>query len=169
MTTSKIRLCIVIISDRAHSGQRKDETGPKLIPLFPDDQFEILSTIVIPDDFDAIVKTLKVMSPHVDLILTSGGTGLTPRDVTPEATLSIAEKQVPGIAEFLRAQSFAQTRYAALSRGVAVILGKTLIINLPGSPKGSKEYTEWLLPLIPHAVRQVTGEWINDKDHSNQN
>ena len=114
---------------------------------------------VVPDEQEAIVAQLVAWSDeaHLDLILTTGGTGLTPRDITPEATLAVAERLVPGIPEAMRAAGLAHTPHAMLSRGVAVIRGSTLIINLPGSPKGARENLEAVLPALPHALEKLKG------------
>jgi len=165
MSAEKISVSLVIVSDRAHTGQRKDETAPVLLPLFSENLYRLVTVSVIPDDYEAIRKTLSVLSSHSDLILTSGGTGLSPRDVTPEATESLGGKPVPGIAGFLRRKSQDATPFAVLSRGTAVVYNQTLIVNLPGSPKGSRECTEWLLPLIPHAIGQITGRETGRHGH----
>lgn len=165
----KINTGIIIISDRAAVGERQDETLPVLIETLPENEFEITQSIVIPDDFNEILYNLKALAESCDLILTSGGTGLSSRDVTPEATLAVSEKQVPGISEFLRYQSLQKTNFASLSRGVSVIRKNCLIVNLPGSPKGSKEYVEWLLPLLPHAIIQLTEPRIQDVEHKKGN
>lgn len=165
MAAEKISVSLVIVSDRAHTGRRMDETAPALLPLFSESHYRLVTVTVIPDDYEAIRKTLIVLSSQSDLILTSGGTGLSPRDVTPEATEGLAGKPVPGIAEFLRRKSQESTPFAVLSRGTAVVYNQTLIVNLPGSPKGSKDCTEWLLHLIPHAVSQITGKEAGGPEH----
>jgi molybdenum cofactor synthesis domain-containing protein len=114
---------------------------------------------IIPDEQGQIASTLREWSDthHLNLILTTGGTGLAPRDVTPEATRIVIEREAPGIAEALRAMSLQHTPMAMLSRGIAGVRGRTLIINLPGSPKAVKECLEYLLPVLPHAINLLVG------------
>jgi len=153
-------LGILTISDKGWRGQRYDESGRTI-----KDSLSSLDTIVvkyevIPDEKDVIAGKLAEWADEgsMDVILTTGGTGLGPRDVTPEATLSIVDKVVPGLTEAMRAETFAVTPSAILSRAVAGVRGKCLIINLPGSPKAVRECLEVILPVIPHAVEIIKGE-----------
>jgi len=153
-------LGILTISDKGWRGQRYDESGRTI-----KDSLSSLDTIVvkyevIPDEKDVIAGKLAEWADEgsMDIILTTGGTGLGPRDVTPEATLSIVDKVVPGLTEAMRAETFAVTPSAILSRAVAGVRGKCLIINLPGSPKAVRECLEVILPVIPHAVEIIKGE-----------
>jgi molybdenum cofactor synthesis domain-containing protein len=153
-------LGILTISDKGWQGQRYDESG-KVIrnsPFVLDNS--VVKYEVIPDETDIIANKLAEWADEgkVDIILTTGGTGLGPRDVTPEATLSIVDKVVPGLTEAMRAETFKKTPFALLSRAVAGVRGKCLIINLPGSPKAVRECLEIVLPAIPHAVEILKGE-----------
>ncbi len=155
-----LNLGILTISDKGWRGQRYDESGRTI-----KDSLSSLDTIVvkyevIPDEKDVIAGKLAEWADEgsMDIILTTGGTGLGPRDVTPEATLSIVDKVVPGLTETMRAETFAVTPSAILSRAVAGVRGKCLIINLPGSPKAVRECLEVILPVIPHAVEIIKGE-----------
>ncbi len=152
-----IRIGVLTISDGAARGERQDVSGENirtLIAQLPD--VVISASVVIPDEHDQITATLRAWSDEerLNLILTTGGTGLAPRDVTPEATKAVIEREAQGIAEALRSISLQYTPYAMLSRGVAGV--RELIINLPGSPKAVKECLEYLLPVLPHAVNLLT-------------
>ncbi len=151
---------ILTVSDKGHAGERHDASGPALGRLLPPDQFAVAATAVVPDEREAIAAQLRQWcdQEHLALILTTGGTGLSPRDVTPEATLSVAQRLVPGLPEAMRATCLAKTPHAMLSRGVAVIRGCTLIINLPGSPKGARENLTAILPALPHALEKLGGD-----------
>src|SRR5574340_967141 len=149
--TMKIQVGILTISDKGHAGEREDTAGPELGRLLDPEIFQVAATGVVPDEHEAIVGQLVVWcdKDRLDLILTTGGTGLTPRDITPEATRAVAHRLVPGIPEAMRAAGLAHTPHAMLSRAVAVTRGCTLLINLPGSPKGARESLEAILPALP--------------------
>jgi len=153
-------LGILTISDKGSQGERYDESGKAIrnSPLVLDNS--VVKYEVIPDEMDIIADKLAEWADEgkVDIILTTGGTGLGPRDVTPEATLSIIDKVVPGFTEAMRTQAFKATPFAILSRAVAGVRGKCLIINLPGSPKAVRECLEIVSPAIPHAVEILRGE-----------
>ncbi|MGB8990750.1 MAG: MogA/MoaB family molybdenum cofactor biosynthesis protein [Desulfobaccales bacterium] len=153
------RVGILTVSDRGHAGERQDTAGPELGRLLDPGCFAVAAYQVVPDEPDAIAAQLKAWSDDegFDLIITTGGTGLSPRDTTPEATLSVAHRLVPGIAEAMRAAGLAVTPHAMLSRGVAVIRGRTLIINLPGSPKGARENLAAVAAALPHALEKLRG------------
>lgn len=163
-----MRVGIITISDRSSRGEREDLSGPALIKRISDAGYQVVSSAVIPDDFNQI-KTLLIEwcdSGDFDLILTTGGTGFAPRDVTPEATLAILEKTAPGIAEAMRAQSLKITPHAMLSRQQAGIRKSTLVINLPGSPKGAVENLEVVLPVLTHAIELLHESPSAEKGHS---
>ena len=154
-----ITVGVLTISDGASQGQRQDLSGEQirtLLAQMPDTN--VSAKTVVPDETDYITAVLREWSDeqHLNLILTTGGTGLAPRDVTPEATLTVIERAAPGIAEAMRTISLQYTRTAMLSRGIAGVRGRTLIINLPGSPKAVKECLEYILPVLPHAVNLLT-------------
>jgi molybdopterin adenylyltransferase len=156
---TSIRAVVVTVSDKGYAGQREDVSGPLLKALLGQVGVEIVGEVIVPDEKDAIRRALLRHSHGlaVDLIVTTGGTGLTPRDVTPEATLAVIEREVPGLAEVLRFEGYRKTPLAALSRGVAGIRARTLIINLPGSPKAVREGMQVLAPILPHAIRMARG------------
>lgn len=154
-----ITVGIITISDGAAQGVRQDVSGERmrtLISLLPDAQISIQT--IIPDEKEQIIATLLDWSDHqhLNLILTTGGTGLAPRDVTPEATRVVIERDTPGIAEALRAMSLKYTPMAMLSRGLAGVRGRTLIINLPGSPKAVEECLTYIIEVLPHAINLLT-------------
>jgi molybdenum cofactor synthesis domain-containing protein len=150
-----VRVSILTVSDRSFQGERDDLSGPALKDKIDCQGWEVAHLEVVPDDLKTIKNTLSTWadSGHQDVILTTGGTGFSPRDITPEATLAIIKRMAPGIAEAMRASSLEITQHAMLSRAVAGIRGKTLIINLPGSPKAAVENLDVILPVIPHAVQ----------------
>lgn len=156
------RVGIITCSDKGAVGERVDLSGPAIIELLPQNEYEIVSYNIVSDDKDAIVLELKKLCDELDcnLVLTTGGTGFSKRDNTPEATIEVAERMVPGIAEAIRAYSLTITKRAMLSRGVSGIRGNSLIINLPGSPKAVKETLSYLLDCIPHGLDILLGEAI---------
>ncbi len=157
-----IGVAILTVSDKSSRGEREDLGGPALRNGVLDAGIDaaVVDTRVVPDDEGAIAEALFHLTERrdVDVVLTTGGTGLAPRDVTPQATLNVVEYQVPGIAEALRAESLRVTPAAMLSRGVAGVRNRTLIVNLPGNPKAVRETLPVLLPVLPHAVATLRGE-----------
>ncbi|MGQ9688020.1 MAG: MogA/MoaB family molybdenum cofactor biosynthesis protein [Desulfobaccales bacterium] len=153
------RVGILTISDKGAAGARQDTAGPALRALLEPHGFEVSRYDLVPDEYERIVAALVSWSDEagLDLILTAGGTGPAPRDLTPEATLAVAERLMPGIPEAMRAAGLGKTPHAMLSRGVAVIRGRTLIVNLPGSLKGATESLEAILPALPHALEKIRG------------
>lgn len=158
-THLRYRAGVVTVSDKGASGERKDESGPLLRQLLQEGPYVVVEQILIPDEKEQIENTLKDLCDrkHLDLIFTTGGTGLSPRDWTPEATAAVADRMVPGIAEALRAYSMSITPRAMLSRAVAAIRGRTLMINLPGSPRAVQESLDFLLPELKHGLDILTG------------
>ncbi|GAA0324632.1 MogA/MoaB family molybdenum cofactor biosynthesis protein [Bacillus carboniphilus] len=154
------RVAIVTISDKGSKGERKDESGPLLAQLAKEIRGDIVSTLIIPDDFNQIEESLISLADHskCDLILTTGGTGLAERDITPEATKTVIEREVPGIPEAMRMVAFPRTNFSILSRAVAGIRGKTLIINFPGSTKAVKECFSIIKPILPHSLDLLRGK-----------
>jgi molybdopterin adenylyltransferase len=155
-----IKLGIITASDKGYAGERMDESGKLIANLLLEIGAEVVEYIVLPDEHDLISSHLKRMADesNIDLVLTTGGTGCSPRDITPEATLDVIDRQVPGIPEAMRAKSLQITPRAMLSRSVAGIRKQTLIINLPGSPKGVQECLEVILPVLPHAIQILKGQ-----------
>jgi len=154
-----ISIGVLTISDSGAKGAREDTSGERIRVMVTQLSGAVLSAgAIIPDEREQIEATLREWSDEkqVNLILTTGGTGLAPRDVTPEATKAVIEREAPGIAEAMRAFSLQQTPFGMLSRGVAGTRGHTLIINLPGSPKAVQECLECILPVLPHAVNLLT-------------
>lgn len=150
---------VITLSDKGARGERKDESGPAAVQLLQEAGYQVAETLLIADEPEVLKKHLIRLadSRQVDLIITSGGTGFSLRDQTPEATLAVADRNAPGIAEAIRAQSMTITNRAMLSRGVSVIRGKTLIINLPGSPKAVKESLGFILESLGHGLAVLRG------------
>ena len=153
-------LGILTISDKGWQGQRADKSSEVIREMFSSLGNRVVNYEIVPDEVDVIASKLAEWADEgsADVIVTTGGTGLGPRDVTPEATLSVVDKTVPGFGEAMRAETFKQTPSAILSRAVAGIRQKCLIINLPGSPKAVRECLAVILPTIPHAVEIIKGE-----------
>ena len=159
MSGTGFRIGVLTLSDKGARGEREDESGRVLGEMVAG-----LGTVecyaVIPDDAQTIMATLRGWADmeHLDLILTTGGTGLSPRDVTPQATLQVLDYQVPGLAEAMRMASLDKTPHAMLSRAVAGVRGRTLIVNLPGSLRGVRENLAVILPALPHALAKLAGD-----------
>jgi molybdopterin adenylyltransferase len=155
-----ITAAILTISDKGASGQRVDQSGALARDILAGMGIHVANRDIVPDDIKLIADRLAKWADEgdLDLIFTTGGTGLTPRDVTPEATLSVVDRVVPGFAEAMRAQSLRKTPTAMLSRAVVGTRGKCLIVNLPGSPRAVRECLEVILPVLPHAVETIKGQ-----------
>lgn len=153
-------VAILTVSDRSSRGEREDRSGPAVreaLSALP--QARVIAEEVVPDEVPAIEKVLRRwVEEGVDLVLTTGGTGFSPRDVTPEATRRVIEREAPGLAEAMRAASLRQTPHAMLSRAIAGIAGRTLIVNLPGSPRAARENLEVILPALPHGLSKLRGD-----------
>ena len=154
-----LRIGILTVSDRVSAGEMADRGGPAIRDALRNPDWTVAHETVVPDDLDRIAAALRRWADEtrLDVIFTTGGTGLGPRDVTPEATLSVATRIVPGVAEAIRIASLQQTPHAMLSRAAAGIRGATLIINLPGSPTGAAEGVEVVRPILEHAVQILRG------------
>ena len=144
---------VITVSDKGYRGERVDESGPLVKELLTEAGYEVLDVVIIPDEVDMIEKELiKASDDDIALIVTTGGTGFAPRDITPEATTNVCERMVPGISEAMRAASMAITNRAMLSRGVSGIRKGSLIINLPGSKKAASENLSSVLPALEHGL-----------------
>jgi len=154
-----LRVAVITISDSVSAGKSEDKSGPAVVARCRELGWEIKSSLVIPDDPPSIREQLREFadSGRVDLILTTGGTGLSPRDSTPEATIAVADRLVPGFAEEMRRKGMEKTPRAILSRAVAAVRHKSLILNLPGSPKGAVESLDALADLLPHSIAIIHG------------
>lgn len=153
-----ITVAVLTLSDKGSKGEREDLSGPAIGELLKLIGAEVKLSEILPDEKKMIKEKLIELSGNVDLILTTGGTGLSPRDVTPDATLEIIDREIPGIAEAMRAEGMKKTTRSMLSRAVAGVRGQTLIINLPGSPKAVEENLAVILDTIPHAVEKIKGD-----------
>lgn len=162
-----IRFGILTLSDRSSRGERADASGPALADLIRAQNWSVTDQAILPDEESAIRATLTEWadSSRFDVILTTGGTGFALRDVTPEATRAVIQRDAPGLAETMRAESLKKTPHAMLSRAVAGIRGRTLIVNLPGSPKGAMENLQTIIPVIPHAVQLLKDDPASETSH----
>lgn len=153
-----ITVAVLTMSDKGSKGEREDLSGPLIKDMLKSIDAEVKHYDILPDEKELIKEKLIKYSKEVDLIITTGGTGLSPRDVTPEATLEVIDRQVPGIAEAMRSEGLKKTSRAMLSRAVTGVKGRSLIINLPGSPKAVKENLAVILDVIPHAIEKIKGD-----------
>jgi molybdopterin adenylyltransferase len=162
-----IRFGILTLSDRSSRGERTDSSGPALADLVQAEGWSVVKQSLLSDNESAIREALVSWadSGEMDVILTTGGTGFSPRDVTPEATRAVIQRETPGLAEAMRAASLKITSHAMLSRVVTGIRGKTLIINLPGSPKGAVENLRVVIPVLPHAVQLLKEDPASESTH----
>jgi molybdenum cofactor synthesis domain-containing protein len=172
MTEHETRVGILTVSDRGHRGEYRDLSGPAIRELVTGRLGAVVELeTIVPDERLVIAETLKAWADKegLDLVLTTGGTGFAPRDVTPEATRDVIERESPGLVEAMRAASLQITPHAMLSRAVAGIRGRTLIVNLPGSPKAVRENLETVLPALPHALELLRGEKGADRHPDSEN
>lgn len=149
---------ILTVSDSSSRGEREDLSGPALVELLKKCKFEVVATEVVPDDRTHIENALLQLAEKARLVVSTGGTGLAERDVTPEATTAVCERMVDGIAERMRLEGSKKTPFAALSRGLCGVRGHALILNVPGSPKGAVESLEAVIDILPHALRLLSGD-----------
>jgi molybdopterin adenylyltransferase len=154
---SNLTAAVMTVSDSCASGQRADVSGPAVVEILKQDGFSILATLIIADDQPAIEQALERLASEVRLIVTTGGTGISARDVTPEATHAVCDRLLEGVAEVMRFEGRKTTPFAALSRGVCGVRGKSLILNLPGSPAGAVESLQAVVDLLPHAIELLGG------------
>ncbi len=149
---------VVTVSDRCFAGTQTDLSGPAIARVLLEAGAEILGTRTLPDEVDQLTPALTAAAARASLVLTTGGTGLAARDITPEATLAVSARLVPGLAELIRQDGARYTPFAALGRGVCVIAGNSLILNLPGSPRGAESSLRAVLALLPHALDLLAGQ-----------
>ena len=153
-----ITVAVLTLSDKGSKGERVDSSGPLVQDMLKTIHAKVKFYDILPDEKELIRKKLIEYSKKVDLVLTTGGTGLSPRDITPEATMDVIDRQVPGIAEAMRSEGLKKTSRAMLSRAVAGVRGNCLIINLPGSQKAVKENLSVILDVLPHAIEKIKGD-----------
>jgi len=158
MASQRMLAAVVTVSDSCSRGEKTDLSGPAVAEALQRRGFEIVERAVVPDERDDTQKRLIALCGTARLVVTTGGTGIAPRDVTPEATRAVCDRLVEGIAEHMRTEGMRKTRFAALSRGVCGIRGTSLILNLPGSPAGAVESLEAVVDLLPHALELLAGK-----------
>ena len=152
-----IKVAILTLSDKGSKGERKDTSGPAIEKLVKKIDAKVVASEILPDEKALIKKKLISLCKKADLVLTTGGTGVSPRDVTPDATREVIKYEIPGIAEAMRLKGFKKTPFAMISRAIAGVRGKTLIINLPGSPQAVKENLSAVLSIITHTIEKIQG------------
>ncbi len=164
----QIRAGVITISDKGAAGEREDVSGPLLADGLREMGAVVVRQAIVPDEMDAIREVLISLADEeqVDLVLTTGGTGATPRDITPEATRTVIEREMPGLAEMLRFTGYRKTPLAVLSRGISGIRGQTIIVNLPGNPNAVRDGLEVLAAVLPHAVKMVRGRDTEHDHHA---
>jgi molybdenum cofactor synthesis domain-containing protein len=157
LPAAELTACVITVSDRVAAGEAEDLSGPALAAALVRNGFKVVGTTVASDDLEEISAALREVAGTAALVVTTGGTGIGPRDHTPEATTAVAGSLVPGIAEAMRRAGSASTPTAILSRGVAAVVGQSLVVNLPGSPAGAVESLEAVVSVLPHAIAVLSG------------
>lgn len=160
------RATVITVSDSCFNGSRVDGSGPAVAKALAAGGFEIVAQVVVPDEQAAIEEALRHCAARAELVVTSGGTGIAPRDVTPEATRNVCERLIDGVPELMRAAGREETIFASLSRALCGTLGQTLILNLPGSPRGAVTSLMAVLPLVSHALKLLGGETQHESEES---
>jgi molybdopterin adenylyltransferase len=158
-----VRAAVLTVSDRVSRGVADDRSGDVLVELLAEDGYELVDRRVVADEVPEIAGAIRALAAVADVVLTTGGTGVTLRDVTPEATATVIDRVVPGIAEAIRADSIPKTPHALLSRGTAGTIGRTLVVNFPGSPGGARDGYVVLRPALPHALKLLADEETTHK------
>jgi molybdopterin adenylyltransferase len=155
-----IRAGVITVSDKGSQGMREDKSGPEIVKMLEGIGAEVVDGAIVPDEIDQIQESLIDFADRrrMDLVVTTGGTGVSPRDVTPDATMAVINREVPGMAEAMRRESHRVTPHALISRAVVGIRGRTLIVNLPGSPKSVRENLSVILPALRHAIEKIKGD-----------
>ncbi len=160
-----MRAAVITVSDSCFRGERVDVSGPEVVDLLRAQAFDVITHLVVPDEQEEIEDALRQQCEVANLVVTTGGTGVAPRDVTPEATRAVCDRLLDGFAELMRAEGRKQTRFAPLSRSLSGTRGRSLIVNLPGSPVGARTSLEAVLPLIPHALALLEGLATQHDEH----
>ncbi|HEY8806061.1 MAG TPA: MogA/MoaB family molybdenum cofactor biosynthesis protein [Candidatus Limnocylindria bacterium] len=153
-----LKAAVITISTKGAAGKREDESGPAIREALEAAGIKVVHTKLVADGVTPVGNAIREASQKANIVITSGGTGLSPNDMTPEATRRVIDRETPGVAEALRAHSLTKTPHGMLSRGVAGTLGQALVVNLPGSPKAARESLEVLIPVLAHAVELLAGE-----------
>jgi molybdopterin adenylyltransferase len=161
-STPNITAAVLTVSDSSAAGQREDVSGPAVAALLRSKNFEVVTTEIVPDDRTHIENALLQLSERAQLVISTGGTGIAERDVTPEATLAVCERMIEGIAERMRSEGAKKTPFAVLSRALCGVRGNSLILNLPGSPKGAVESLQAVIDILPHALQLLSGNTRHD-------